>query len=724
MRYNLGIDIGIASVGFAGVGDNSILFSGVHIFDVAENPKDGASLALPRREARGQRRVIYRRAKRKADIRKLLEKHGIFTNLIGNSEISVWQLRADALDRKLNDDEFAQVLFHIAKRRGYQSNRKDKTEKSNDNQKVLQGIKKFKEKMEAEKYRTAGEYLASLPKKRNGNDTYDLMITRELLRKEVEIIFNSQRDYGNEKATDELQKEYEEIAFTQRPLQSFADMVGDCTLETEEKRASKNSPTAELFVAWSKINNLKIVSTDGTEFFLNIDEKRKIADFALELKGGITYKKIRKELNINDDFRFNISYRKTKDNQTDWNKIKETTEKSIFIVLKGYHALKSALHNGSEIDWQNYFNNNRNKLDEAARILSFINDDKEIQEELGKIDFTTKECNNLMKITNFSKTVDLSIKALNKILPYMMEGEFYSKACELAGYDFKGKNDGEKLQKIPPVTNLRNPVVNRSLAQTRKVINACITQHGMPENIIIEFARDVGKSKKLRGEIDRANKKNQKYKEDAKKHVEEIIEREAKPHDILKYRLWEEQGQYCPYSNKRINPEMLGDETMLEVDHILPYSRTYDNSYMNKVLCFADENQKKRGLTPYEYLNGTEKWEKLEEFAHTNNIPKKKKENLLKKELSRESEAGFKERNLNDTRYIARELKNHIERHLDLGKGKRVQTRNGSLTARLRRGWGFSEEKRVNDRHHALDAIVIAWKKRRISCTKTVGYFP
>ena len=131
MTYILGVDVGIASVGFAGVdmGRHKILFCGSHIFEAAENPKNGASLATPRREKRGMRRVISRRGKRKKRIRALLVKHGLNDiHLIDQSQeracLSPWVLRKDALERKLTDAEFARVLFHIAKRRGFQSNKK------------------------------------------------------------------------------------------------------------------------------------------------------------------------------------------------------------------------------------------------------------------------------------------------------------------------------------------------------------------------------------------------------------------------------------------------------------------------------------------------------------------------------------------------------------------------------------------------------------------------
>jgi CRISPR-associated endonuclease Csn1 len=150
-KYALGLDIGIASIGVAGVAidQQNILFAGVHLFDAAENPKNGASLAEPRRNKRGLRRVTHRRAQRKREIRKLLAAHDV--REIESIDLSrscalpipVWQLREHALRRPLTDAEFARVLFHIAKRRGYQSNRKDKTatDKADENKKVLRVFK-------------------------------------------------------------------------------------------------------------------------------------------------------------------------------------------------------------------------------------------------------------------------------------------------------------------------------------------------------------------------------------------------------------------------------------------------------------------------------------------------------------------------------------------------------------------------------------------------------
>lgn len=137
LRYTLGLDIGIASVGWAVLEDNidgepiKIERLGVRIFDKAEQPKTGASLAEPRREARGQRRTIRRRRHRKDRIKQLIQQNGIMTRVEmaemfehSQFETSVYELRVQALERALTKQEFVRVLIHLAQRRGYKSNSK------------------------------------------------------------------------------------------------------------------------------------------------------------------------------------------------------------------------------------------------------------------------------------------------------------------------------------------------------------------------------------------------------------------------------------------------------------------------------------------------------------------------------------------------------------------------------------------------------------------------
>ncbi|MCX8515539.1 MAG: type II CRISPR RNA-guided endonuclease Cas9, partial [Alphaproteobacteria bacterium] len=212
--------------------------------------------------------------------------------------------------------------------------------------------------------------------------------------------------------------------------------------------------------------------------------------------------------------------------------------------------------------------------------------------------------------------------------------------------------------------------------------------------------------------------------------------REARGDDILKYRLYQEQDCLCPYSGEPIKPKDLKDPNALQIDHIIPYARSWNDSQANKILTFTKYNQEKGDNTPYEKWGATERWETIEALAE--NLPPKKKHNVLIKEFD---EDDFKSRHLVNTGYIARALLAHVEKHLDLPpivingqeKKQRVQSRNGQLTAKLRGLWGVNniykpdaasqgddnndakekekgatKKDRSHDRHHIVDAIVIA----------------
>ena len=738
MPYNLGIDIGITSLGFAGVGfkpnlePNGILFAGSHIFEAAEDPKTGSSLAEPRRNARGARRIIKRRSVRKRAIRKLLEQYGINTQVIDETkyhglEKSPWDLRTDAMKRPLSDSEFARVLFHIAKRRGADYSYNSRKEASNDKDatKTQKAATELEEKMARSGFQTIGSYLSSCLKKRNGDGSYDNFVMRDLLKSEVRTLFETQRRLGNLKASKALEESYagtglavdertprgEGIAFFQRSLQSSEGMVGYCTLEPEEKRAPKQAYTAELFVMWTKLNNARIKTQGGGEVPLSPDQKNKLVDLAHKNQ-SVTYKQARKELDLSDSERFNISYRSIRDkNNTpdnSWESIREASEKAIFLQLSGYQQLKKALHTGSDVDWQKWLSSDRDKLDEIAHILTYAPDIRATRRELKDIGFDETTIHALENIS-FSKNLDLSLKAIRNILPHMQAGLLYDKACEQAGYHHSQKQN-HGLGKVPPFQDVRNPVVNRALAQARKVVNACFEKYGMPETIIIELARDVGIPFKERQKIEKEQLKNQNVRSETKKEISElygIIEDNVTGEDILKHRLWKEQQGYCPYSGVYISPEELTNPTATQIDHIIPYSRSWNDSYMNKILCLTSENQNKRNDTPREYFARTGRDITMLEVI-ANKLPRKKAENLLVENFDETKGKDWKDRALNDTRYMAKLLKNHLEQSLALGDGNRVQTRNGQLTAHLRHAWGFPLKTRSNDRHHALDAIVLA----------------
>ena len=150
-----------------------------------------------------------------------------------------------------------------------------------------------------------------------------------------------------------------------------------------------------------------------------------------------------------------------------------------------------------------------------------------------------------------------------------------------------------------------------------------------------------------------------------------------------------------------------------EVDHIIPYSRSFDDSNNNKVLVLGKENQNKQNRTPYEWFGSDEaRWSNFELYVNALKVRPKKKNLLLKMNFDEAQAEEFKARHLNDTRYITRFLKNFIEDNLLFreveGKKQHVFTVNGAYTSLMRKRWGFNKNRAENDLHHAVDAVIVA----------------
>lgn len=710
MKKILSLDIGISSIGNAVVeldDENfygKILDAGVRIFSAAEQPS-GDSLAAPRREARGARRRISRRSSRLYNIKKYLILNNFITqeqieNLYcSNKQIKdVWTLRKEALYRKLNNEEFYRILMHIAKRRGFKSIRKSEEAKKEGD--LLKAIKQNYQEFENGQYKTIGEMFAEKDIKRNKREKYNNSIPRDLLQKEIEIIFETQRKLGSPLAKEETENFYLQTAFYQRPLQSMEDKIGYCSFEPDEKRAPKCAYTSEIFTAATKLVNLSITDELGECRVLCGDEIKQIIELAHK-NTKVTYKQLKKELCLEDNILFN---------GLNYNKKDKNPEDSTLIELKNYHLIKKSIVNDKNLG-KVYFEAIKYDKDLFNNIATVLTCEKSDESVIARMKeyFIDDKIIACVKDLSMSKTMHLSLKAMEKILPYMLEGYKYNEACELAGYNHhsisKNKTKQNFLPVLPQEELTTNPVVNRAISQTRKVVNSLIKRHGTFDYIIIEMARDLSKSFDERRKIKKAQEDFQNQKELARKRcIENGLNPDYPKSNLLKFRLWEEQGGYCIYSGKYIDPRKLSDQDYTDVDHIIPYSKSFDDSLNNKVLCLSDENRQKGNKIPYEYI-GESKWYDFVQRIKTYNLKSAKYNRLIRK--SYESE-GFKSRNLNDTRYITKFIKDYIKENLDFGNNLKVETRNGSLTAFLRTQWGLIKNREENDRHHALDAIVLA----------------
>lgn len=756
LNYRIGLDIGIASVGWAVLENNThdepfrIIDLGVRIFDTAEQPKTGASLALPRREARSARRRLRRRGHRLERIKKLFEAEG----LINIEEFEarykrtglpdVYKLRYEGLDRRLTNDELAQVLLHIAKHRGFKSTSKAADGADSDTGEVKKSISANKALMQEKGYRTVGEMIyldekfhTDCPWNENGyiltprnkSGDYKHTVLRDMLADEVMEIFKAQRALGNDAATEELERAYLDIMLSQRSfdlgpgapskyaMEGFEDRVGLCTFEGKngEKRAPKAAYTSEFFVALEKINHTKIVYADGNTRFFTDDERYAIIAL-MHRQQTVKYTAVRRAIGLAEEDKFyNLNYSPKSGN-------KKSPEDTDFVKMENYHKIRKAL--GEEVVSEHLSPDKIKLYDDIARILTlYKNDDSRIR-RLAEYDIAS-ECYDALLEMSPSKFHNLSLKAMGKIIPFLLEGNTYDKACELAGYDFRAENNGEKsvLLKGKNITNIvndiTNPVVRRSVSQTIKVINAIILEYGSPQAVNIELAREMSKDfderRKIKSDMEAREKENDKV-------LGRVREYKPNPtgQDIVKFRLWEEQGGVCLYSGEKIDiNDLFSSNGGYDVDHILPYSITFDDSYRNKVLVKAAENRQKGNRTPYEYImaeKGETAWNKYETLVKNTVKDYKKQLKLLKKHISDEEKAEFKERNLTDTKYITRIVYNMIRQNLVLkpylnleGKRKKqVMAVNGAITHYLSKRWGLAGKDRRTDTHHAQDAVVIA----------------
>ena len=723
INYILGLDIGIASVGWAMVEideeENPIrlIDLGVRVFERAEVPKTGDSLAAARRLARSVRRLTRRRTHRLLRARRLLKREGVLqaadfdeNGLIKSLPNTPWQLRAAALDRKLTPLEWSAVLLHLIKHRGYLSQRKNEGETADKELgALLKGVADNAHTLQTGDFRTPAELALNKFEKesghiRNQRGDYSHTFSRKDLQAELNLLFEKQREFGNPHVSDDLKEGIEILLMTQRPALSgdaVQKMLGHCTLEPTEPKAAKNTYTAERFIWLTKLNNLRILE-QGSERPLTDTERTTLMDEPYR-KSKLTYAQARKLLDL-DDTAFFKGLRYGKDN----------TEASTLMEMKAYHAISRALEKEGLKDKKSPLNLSPELQDEIGTAFSLFKTDEDITGRL-KDRVQPEILEALLKHISFDKFVQISLKALRRIVPLMEQGKRYDEACaEIYGDHYGKKNTEEKIYLPPiPADEIRNPVVLRALSQARKVINGVVRRYGSPARIHIETAREVGKSFKDRKEIEKRQEENRKDREKAVAKFREYFPNfvgEPKSKDILKLRLYEQQHGKCLYSGKEINLGRLNEKGYVEIDHALPFSRTWDDSFNNKVLVLGSENQNKGNQTPYEYFNGKDssrEWQEFKARVETSRFPRSKKQRIL---LQKFDEDGFKERNLNDTRYVNRFLCQFVADHMRLtGKGKRrVFASNGQITNLLRGFWGLRKVRAENDRHHALDAVVVA----------------
>lgn len=737
MGIHVGLDIGIASVGWCVVDNDGqvILGMGVRTFKKAEDPKSGDSLARPRRLARSARRRLRRRHTRMQRLRDLLVSEGVVSReqlasvfVVGRGSKTPYELRAEGLDRRLSAEEWARVLSQLCKRRGYRSMRLSE-QADDDEGAVKEAIALNTTLMREKGYRTVGEMLARDERfadhQRNRGD-YKGVVTRRQLLDEIETLFATQRHLGNPHASAELEAAYTTLLTWQAPItegEELRALVGMCSLNGANTRIASACPTFERFRVVDKLFNVRY--TCGTSFDrlpLTDEQRQAVIEKAFSRQTPISYADIRRICELPDDVRF-VGVRYSGLDPDDLSAEKKEKLPS----PKAWHEMRKRVKEVSPEAWQRLVGD-ADLLDRIAEVLNYYKLEASVTRELIALGLED-EVIGALSGCRFSGNGHLSRETLLGILPFMESGLPYSEACREAGFHHSQKSAGERHEKLPaiPPDEVRNPVVLRALSQTRKVLNAIIDAYGPIEELHIELGRDVGRSFQDRRKIEREQKKHRAEREGVLEQIQEDFGvANPAPHDRLKLRLWKEQGGHCAYSGVYIDPQRMlsGEPGVAEVDHVLPHSRSFDNGYMNKVLVTAVENQRKGDRTPFEYMGHDEaRWHEFEELVRSLPFRWPKKQRLLRRQFDEKAAEEYRERNLVDTRYIARYFKDFAEQNLHFsGDGRApVVTVNGRATAYLRTGWRLQKVRAEGDLHHALDAAVVAVANR--SMVQTVSRF-
>jgi len=775
--YTLGLDLGTASLGWAVVDGLSqrVLDAGVRIFEPAvdatkfERGQEGASKNVARRTARLQRRQFRRRAARHHDLFLELQEAGLLPPtpdpkpadrgearqaVLGQLDAQLraaWRerlaelqpacpapeqtllyaLRARALDARLEPHELGRALYHLAQRRGFKSNRRaSKREPGKDGEKEESELKQEMAALEREIQesgsRTLGEFLSR-------QDPAAARIRgrhaqRRLYEEEFDGIWNRQAEW-HAVLTPELRERVHNLIFFQRPIK--APPPGRCELETGCFRAPMASLPAQRFRLLQKVNDLRILDGRGERALT--PEQRTTLLAELE-KGDVTFGAARKLLGLRGT-RFNLESERQ-------DKIEGNRTGAKMLAAFGER-------------WMAFSEAERDRIVELWRQTEDEAELKQVGQQYG-LEAEAAEAWARPEAGPEDGYCRLSVEALRKLLPRMEAGAAFKTAeTEVYGARFSGGAVRAQLDPVAKVlAHVPNPAVMRSLTELRKVVNAVVRQFGKPHEIRIELARDLKRSARDRDALSRAMSQQQKARGAAKGEiVKELGIQRPSGADIEKALLFEECGGLCPYSGEPIDFRALFETGEFEVEHILPKTRFFDDSFANKTLCHRSMNAQKRDRTPFEaFGHDPEQWEQILErvrkFKRLGAVHRLGKRKGKRAELeprhpklgrflltSADELESFSNRQLSDTRYASKLAARYLEqlyggRDVEQADGRKRQAifaSAGPATATLRRAWGLEAilrqpeasangqskgKPRTDHRHHAVDAVVIALTSR------------
>ena len=766
MAWRLGLDIGTNSIGWAALSlqgphdrrrPTDLLSAGVRIFSDGRNPKDRQSNAVARRLPRHQRRMRDRYVKRRGRFMEALIRHGLMPTAVEARKAlqreDPWVLRVNGLDEKLTPHQLGRALFHLQQRRGFKSNRK--TDRANDDErgKIRTAAAALKLKMQETGARTFGEYLARPRVKEGSLDhkaastnpvrarlqgtgakaTYDFYPTREMVEDEFHCLWDSQKRFDEGTLTDTARDALCDILFFQRKLKP--QPVGKCSLNPMEERAPRALPSVQRLRIYQEINHLRVRAPGEAERRLTREERDALVDKALAVR-KLTFDSARKALKALPGTIFNLESETRKHLDGDqtaavlaartrwgpmWRKLPLADQERVIETL---------LTEENESDLRDWLLNQYGLAAEKADAVmtahlpdghahlgrtATIN----VLEELGRDVVNYDEAVRAAGFDDHS-ALDFDGEILD-VLPY------YGKILQRHVAFGSGKPSDIAEKRYGKIAN---PTVHVALNQLRRLVNELMARFGRPEEIVVELARDLPLSAKGKANLDRVQRENRHANDERRDTLSNLGQADSYE-NRLRLRLWEELNpanpldRRCPYTGEQISLTRLFSD-QVEIEHILPFSRTLDNGVGNKTLSMRVANRLKGQRSPYEAFADSPAgcdWEAIS--ARAANMPANKSWRFGPDAMDRynNEERDFLDRQLVDTRYMSR-----IARHYLMCTGADVWVTPGRLTSDLRWVWGLDSvlstsgqgettipaKNRLDHRHHAVDAVVVALTDRRI----------
>ncbi|WP_321530877.1 type II CRISPR RNA-guided endonuclease Cas9 [uncultured Desulfuromonas sp.] len=754
MRYRLGLDLGTNSIGWTileivndGNGLNRFCFRdmGVRIFPDGREPAKGGrvgdSLAVSRRLARGMRRNRDRGKNRMAYMMSSMVELGLMP--VDKEErkklqgLNPYQLRAEALERPLTPYELGRALFHLGLRRGFKSNRKEAVTdpEASDRQKQISALR------EALGGRTLGQFLwerLNQKKSVRFRENSEWFPERTMYADEFDAIQKFQTQYHMLTDADWLHLKNDSVLF-QHPLRPVER--GRCTLYPEFQRAHRDTPIAQWFRIYQDITHLRWIDVQQNDHPLNVEQRDAIVQKLLTQKSGVKWGAIRRLKNPEGTLLFERDCRFNMESES----CKQLKPHKIAIWMQADEHLAALWDSLDQTSLDDIFEKLHGNLDDDILVANLVREHK----------VTPEQAEALAALPIGSTTMNLSREVMQDLLPVMRDQglEYYDAVTQLT--DSEGNplhhsqlNNIEKREILPYYGELlsrsllggdseidpdkspeghfgriANPTVHVALNQLRVVVNALIERFGNPpEEIHVELSRDLKLGPKQRSEINREIAKNTRRNERLSEEWAKISGgRTAPPRDLRKLKLWEELGtdlmsRRCVFTGKIIAAHhLLNGE--VEIEHILPFSRTLDDTNANTTLAFKGANLAKGNQTPFEAFGNSQypefNWDEILDRA--SRLPKSKRWRFSENAMERwEGDNDFIARQLTDNAYIARAARKYLTCLTD-----HVVPAPGKLTAMIRGKWrlnfGDNQTKSRDDhRHHAVDSFVIALSDRSL----------